>query len=64
MAVYQGQEPAIINANFLVDAGVELVVQRQEQVAFGGAVLRQVASLLRVLLEVIDFKVVVSDNAS
>ena len=62
MAVYQGQEPAIINANFLLDARVELVVWSHDQIALGGAVLRSVASLLRVLLQVGDFKVVVGDQ--
>ena len=62
MAVYQSQEPAIVLANFLINARVELVVQCHDQVALGGAILRQIVCLLRILLQVIDFKVVVGDQ--
>ena len=44
--------PAVVFADFLVDARVQLVVQGDHEVAFGGAVLRQVARLLRVFLQV------------
>src|SRR5215468_11855329 len=62
IALYQGQELAVIFADLLVDARVQLIVQCHHHLALGGAVLRQVVRLLRVFLQVEDFKVVVGDQ--
>lgn len=57
MAIYQGLEPAVIFADFLVDARVQLIIQRHHQVSLGGAVLSQVVRLLRIFLQVVEAKI-------
>jgi len=61
MTISQEQELAVILTNFLVDARVQFFIQSHHQLALGGAMLRQVPCLLRIFLQVIDFKVVVGD---
>src|SRR5262249_12578486 len=61
MAIKQGQETVVVHSNFIVDSVVQLCVQSHDQVA-NPTLLGQVVHLLRILLQVVDFKVVVGDK--
>src|SRR6516165_7308922 len=62
MAILEGQEFAIVHANFVIDSRVQLFVESQEQFGLCFSVQRQVARFLRILLQVVDLELVLRDQ--